>query len=272
MAIFDAGNENTNVLLMQGAKASAFALGGVSFEQAKKGTHFFATSVGPINFIEHNFGDAQDKTSEDTSTTQINVVMTTLSHGEWFDARLETPESAAMKLIERFPKEIPGAIDKFLARKTTSDAWTGWTGTPAPISDADSFLVAQDALSAAGYEPTLSVWDNTSKRIVRSMLNEKTNRSDVAVNVQDGVYVGDTTAYFRKLYNGALSDGSPLGVVLDPNYTKVFLDSNGKVSVITGETDKEASDKNGIFARVEIGIGVATLQNSAVPLVAALSA
>lgn len=269
MAVFPVADENTNVLLMKGAKASAFGLGGVRFDRVAKGSKFFMTNVGPVEFEEHLFGDDEDKPVDDTPNTKVPVLMTTLSHGEYFDKYDYTPGSAAMELIRRFPEEIPGAIDKFLARNPAqgSAAWGGWTGTPAPIDGtAASFLAPQDALGEAGYEPTLSVWANQGKRAVRGILNENTQRSDAAVAVRDGVAVGDTTAYFRNLYTGALVDGARIGFILDPNFTRVFLGAPEKVVVVTEETDHTLARKNAFYAKVEIRIGIGTVQDSVIPL------
>ena len=272
MASFPVADEDTGVLLAKGTKESAFRLGGVEFINVPRGTqNRFMTVVGPTNYVEHDFGDTTDKPVEDTATTKVPVVMTSLSHGEYFDNRMYTEQSAAMELIKRLPKTAGLAIDKFLAKRPSAatSAWGGWIGTPAEISkDPQSFLTAQDALNDLGYEPTLSVFTTQAKSLIRAQLNDKTNRSELAVAVRDGVAVGDTTAYFRHLYKGALVDGSPLGFVMDPQFTKVFYTAPEKVIVVTEETDHTLATKNAFYAKIELLIGVGTVQDSVVPLVA----
>lgn len=276
MAIFAVEEKDTGILLAQGTKTSAFAAGGVQFINVPKGTqNHFMTVVGPTEYHEHAFGDAEDKPLSNTPTTKVPVTMTSLSHQELFDNRLFTPQSAAMELIRRLPETAGLAIDKFLAKRAAdaTDAWGGWTGTPGEINrNPASFLEVQDALSDAGYEPTLSVWTNQAKSLIRGQLNNNTQRSELAVAVRDGVAVGDTTAYFRALYKGALVEGSPLGFVLDPAFTKVFYTAPENVIVVTEETDSTLGGKNAFYAKIELLIGVGTVQNSVVPLVADLTA
>lgn len=276
MASFPVADNDTGVLLAKGTKESAFRIGGVEFINVPRGTqNRFMTVVGPTNYVEHDFGDEDDKPVADTATTKVPVVMTSLSHGEYFDNRMYTEESAAMELIRRLPQTAGLAIDKFLAKRAAdaTAAWGGWTGTPAEIDrTADSFLAAQDALNDAGYEPTLSVFTTQAKSLIRSQLNENTNRSELAVAVRDGVAVGDTAAYFRHLYQGALVDESPLGFILDPQFTKVFYTAPEKVIVVTEETDHTLATKNAFYAKIELLIGVGTVQDSVIPLVADITA
>lgn len=275
MAVFPVADNDTKILLAKGTKTSAFAAGGVEFINVPKDTpNLFATVVGPTNYVEHNFGDENDKPIDNTATTKVPVTMTSLSHGELFDNRQYTANSSALELIRRLPQTSGLAIDKFLAKRIgdATLAWGGWRGTPAGLTRSpQSFLDAQDALNDAGYEPTLSVFTNQAKTLVRAQLNDKTNRSELAVPVRDGVAVGDTTAYFRQLYTGALVDEFPLGFIMDPSFTKVFYTAPEKVIVVTEETDTFLATKNAFYAKIELLIGVGSVQDSVIPLVADLA-
>lgn len=262
---------DSGVILSEPAKSSAFIAGGVEVRNAPLAATTFATLVGKFDWKEHAYGDEEDKTESDTSLTKVPVTMRKLYHAEFFDKDLYTPQSAAMELIRRFPTAVPAAIDEYIATETAKLFWSGFTATPGEIDGtAESFLEAQDALTIAGYEPTLSVWANRGKSLVRSMLNEDTNRSDVAVPVVDGISVGDTKAYFRRLFGGPLTDGARVGYLLDPAYTKIFLQAPKEVSVVTN--DVITNQKNAFYAKIEFGIGIATVQSSVMPLNAKLSA
>lgn len=256
---------DSGIILTQAAKGSAFQAGGVQFVTAPGSDKFFVTQVGKIKFKEHEYGDAQKKQAADTSFNVVDVHMVSLYHTEWFSKDQYTRSTAAQALIDSYPGAIPAAIDEYIATETAKRYWTGFTGTPAPQDgSAAAFLEAQDALTVAGYNANLSVWDNTGKRIVRSILNESTARSDAAVAVTDGVSVGDTTAYFRPLYDRPLTDGARIGQIMDSAQTKVFLRQTPGVVVI--DDDTEAQDRNGIYTKIEFQIGIATIQGSVIPL------
>jgi len=191
--------------------------------------------------------------------------MVSLYHTEWFSKDTYTRATAGQAIVESYPTAVPAAIDEYISSELAKRYWTGFTGTPAEQDGtAAKFLAAQDALAIAGHNPSLSVWDYAAQPIVRSILNEQTMRSDAAVATNDGVNVGNTTAYFRSLYNRPLEDGKRIGQILDPTKTIVFLRQTPGVVII--DNDTEAQDRNGIYTKIEFQIGIATLQDSVIPL------
>ena len=256
---------DSGVILTQAAKQSAFQLGGVVFSPAPNSSKFFTTHIGDQDFREHEYGDAQRKTAVDTPVEAIDVHMVSLYVAEWFSKDEYSRSDAAKAITASYSSNVPLAIDRYLATELPKRYWQGFQGTPAEQDgSAEKFLAAQDALSAAGFNPNLSVWDAAATGVVRSILNENTARSDAAVSVVDGTSVSSTVAYFRRLYGRALADGNRIGQILDATQTRVFLRQTPGLVLI--DNDVEAQERNGIYAKLEFQIGIASVPGSAIPL------
>ena len=260
---------DTGVIVHEALKSSAFAAAGVTFEPTSRSAgEVFFTKVGPVEFHEHNFGAENDKIVDETENSAVSVTLTSLYHSEKFDKYQHTPGTAAMKLIETMEAWLPQAIDRWIASEISSIVWDGFQGTPAEVDGtAASFLAPQFALQDAGYNPSATVLYNQARSLVAKALNENTNRSDLAVNVVDGVQLGSTTGYFQNLRTGVLEDGQKIGFVIDPAFTKAFVAAPTEVTVITGETDSTLAAENAIYAKVEIRLGIGSVAGSVVPLV-----
>ena len=275
MAVFPVAEENAKILMSKSIESSAFQAAGVQIVPVSPlSDTVFTTVLGDTEWGTHAFGDEQDKQVSDTDATKVSVTMHNVYHAEYFDARQygNDPQAVAAEAIARFQADVASAIDKYTFGVLDSAANPGFTGTPAEIDGtAESFLAAEDALSDAGYAPNATVLYNQAKSLVRSVLNEDTNRSAAAVALNDGITIGSTSAWFRRIATGALTDGQELGVVLDTNFVKIFVSGPTKVVVVTEDTDSTLSNKNAMYAKVEFRIGVAIVQDAAVPLVASLS-